>query len=589
MNPTESTNVARGSVRIPMIQTCQALESLRDSGHSLSTALAEPVDNSIEARANVIQVWLDQSKNSRGKSHVHRITIADDGTGMDDNTLHHYLQIGFSTRYMRNDTIGKYGVGAKLAALNFGRRIDVWSRDDARKPWQHVYFDLDEAIQEERSGKAPGVEAPDVGPLPEDLKVQVPAGSGTIVIWSKVERLEEGRFAQNFDDLRVEVEKELSRIFRYFIAGGIRLSVNETLLLPHDPLFLMEGSWADKVLTEHLVSDKRGSRDAQVASRHFPARLICDRQIPVPGTGGQKVRLRVTLYPKEVVRKRQMGGDKLATKLRVPENEGCISFVRLEREISYTNVPRIFPRGVENPDRFIGIEVAFSPVLDSFFGVRNVKRGVEPHGELRDALRKELQQHVAAARKELEAIWGQVAQETRETEGEHAPVVDAVKAADLTLPKGRVEEKLPPDEVEQKLRDIARDVVGEEDEKKQEEYVAKIRELPFVLESVSFPGNMFIDVQHINNQVIIRLNTRHRFYREMWEPIKSIAHRDAGSVSGAEAVQTARRTLEALTLLVIAYGKAESMHPTPTHQYSELVMYWGQFLDTLMGKVKDVL
>lgn len=587
MNPSEITNVPRQGVRIPMIQTCQALESLRDSGHSLSTALAEPVDNSIEARANVIQIWLDESSNSRGKKHVHRITIADDGTGMDDNTLHHYLQIGFSTRYMRDDTIGKYGVGAKLAALNFGRRIDVWSRTDARSPWQHVYFDLDQAIAEEQNGKAPGVDAPDKAPIPGDLQIQLPAGSGTVVMWSKVDRLEEGRLAQSFDELRVEVEKELSRIFRYFISGGIKLSVNETMLLPHDPLFLLEGSWADKILTEHLATDKSIARDPKNL-RHFPASVICDRQIPVPGTG-QQVRLRVTLYPKEVIRKRHMGGDKLATKLRVPENEGCISFVRLDREISYTNVPRIFPRGVENPDRFIGIEVAFSPALDSFFGVRNVKRGVEPHGELRDALRKELQQHIAAARKELESIWGRVAQEARETEGEHAPVVDAVKNANRTLPKGRVEETLPPEEVERRLRDIARDVAGEEDQKRQEEYLDRIRHLPFVVESVSYPGNMFIDVQHINNQVIIRLNTRHRFYREMWEPIKSIAQRDAGSVSGAEAVQTARRTLEALTLLVIAYGKAESMHPSPTQQYSELVMYWGQFLDTLMGKVKDVL
>ena len=36
-------------------------------------------------------------------------------------------------------------------------------------------------------------------------------------------------------------------------------------------------------------------------------------------------------------------------------NKGCISFVRLDREINYTPVPRIFPRGVENPDRFIEI------------------------------------------------------------------------------------------------------------------------------------------------------------------------------------------------------------------------------------------
>ena len=136
--------------RVPMVLTGQALNSLRDSGYDLATALGEPVDNSLEANANTVRIRLDESKNKRGKRHIHRIIIADDGEGMDKETLWHYLQLGFSTRYMSKDTIGKYGVGAKLAALNFGRRIDVWSRTDKNDPWLHVYFDLDEACEDRR-------------------------------------------------------------------------------------------------------------------------------------------------------------------------------------------------------------------------------------------------------------------------------------------------------------------------------------------------------------------------------------------------------------------------------------------------------
>src|SRR5207244_11289576 len=83
----------------------------------------------------------------------------------------------------------------------------------------------------------------------------------------------------------------------------------------------------------------------------------------------------------------------------LPRNPG-------ECEISYTNVPRIFPRGVEEPDRYIGIEVAFRPNLDDYFGVRNVKRGVEPHGELRDKLRAILTKYLPTARAKLAEIWG---------------------------------------------------------------------------------------------------------------------------------------------------------------------------------------
>ena len=42
--------------RIPMMKTGQALQSLRDSGHSLPTALGEVIDNSVEAKANNITI-----------------------------------------------------------------------------------------------------------------------------------------------------------------------------------------------------------------------------------------------------------------------------------------------------------------------------------------------------------------------------------------------------------------------------------------------------------------------------------------------------------------------------------------------------
>src|SRR2546426_7741519 len=107
------------NTRIPAILTGRALTSLRDAGFDLPTALGEPTDNSLEAAANNVWIWLDEATDRRGKKHIHRIVIADDGDGMTEETLQHYLQLGFSTRYMSEETIGKYGVGAKLAALNF--------------------------------------------------------------------------------------------------------------------------------------------------------------------------------------------------------------------------------------------------------------------------------------------------------------------------------------------------------------------------------------------------------------------------------------------------------------------------------------
>lgn len=585
-----ATTLTKTQNRVPVVLSGQALRSLRDSGYSLPAALGEPVDNSLEADANVVQIWLQEAKDRDGKKHIHRIVISDDGRGMDHDTLHHYLQLGFSTRYMSKNTIGKYGVGAKLAALNFGRRIDVWSRTDTAEPWLHVVFDLDDALEQEKAGEMVMIDEPDTAPVPKELGEMVPDGTGTIVVWSKVDRLEEGRRAPDANALRVEVEKELSRIFRYFLHGGIKISVNGTDLLPHDPLFLMNGTWADKVLTEQprgMFDD--GARTVQHQAKtggldHFGAEILYDEPLKA---GGSEAVLRVTLYPKEVTRQRGAGADKLAKALRVPENEGSISFVRLNREINYTNVPRLFPRGVVEPDRFIGIEVSFKPELDEYFGVRNVKRGVEPHDELRAELRKRLQKPLEIARLKLDERWGAVARQSRTHEGEHGPVVDAAKEVNRTLPKARAKGVESPAEEKRILEDLAQDV-GHTDEADKRAYLSRIKELPFVVESVDFPGTNFIDVQHLSGKVIIRLNTRHRFYREMWEPLRAVADRAAGTVSGEEAVRVARRTIEALTLLLIAYGKAESMEEDPHEQYGDLRAYWGQFLDTLLGKVKNV-
>ncbi len=549
-----------------MILTGHALLSLRDSGYSLPAALGEPIDNSLEANANNIQVRLIDAAD---RKRIHQIAVVDDGHGMDWEILHHYLQLGYSTRYMSTKTIGKYGVGAKLAALNFSKRIDVWSRTSAEEPWLHVLFDLQETIQQEKKGEIIGIDPPDTQPVPDHLAPYLPSGSGTLVLWSKVDRLEEGRHASDANALRVEVEKELSRVFRYFLQGGIRISVNDNPILPHDPLFLMTGTWADKVLGEH-----------------YKPTVVLDRdEIRIWGLTAE---LTVTVYPKEVLRERGMGGDKLAEKLRVKDDEGNISFVRLDREIEYTNVPRMFHRGVEDPDRFIGIEVRFEPTLDGYFGVRNVKRGVEPHGELRREIRKRLTRYLPEARKLIEEAWGKAAKKSRIHIGEHGTLVEAVKEVDRTMPKARA--KGPADEAEREsiLEDLVKDLHIEA-RKEKEEYLARIRELPFVVESVDFPGTNFIDIQHLGDQVIIRLNTRHRFYREMWEPVSQIASASASDVTATSAIRAARRTIEALTLMVIAYGKAESMDQTPHESYSELRGYWGQFLDSLLGKVKGVM
>ncbi len=201
-------------------------------------------------------------------------------------------------------------------------------------------------------------------------------------------------------------------------------------------------------------------------------------------------------------------------------------------------------------------------------------------------LRDPLKRYIPAARQRIEDVSGERARTDQDTKGKHAAITSAVTEVDKVLPAPRVED-VPESQREQALNQLADDL-GITQEDSRQKFVKEKRDLPVVLESVNFPGTNFIDLRHLGHQVIIRLNTRHRFYRELWEPISEAAQ-GKNPLSADDAARLARRTLEALSLLIVAYAKAETMHTDPHSHYDDLRNYWGHFLDTLLGKVKNVV
>lgn len=559
----------------PIIQTTRALLALRDSGFSLSTALAEVVDNSIEAKAKEITIDMNEATGPGGRAYVDQIAIADDGTGMTHDELWDYLIIGHSSRWMSKTTIGKYGVGAKLAALNFAKCIDVWSRQGEKQPWLHVMMDLNAMMEAEKEGGTvvPAISKPDRQDPPKDLRHLVPDGTGTIVVWSDIDRLEAGRVRATFDELVVDVRKELSRIFREFLAGGLRLRVNKRRLKPNDPLYLMSNTMADELIAEE-IKPAQGEK-----AKHFEPFKIADRE-PIPiREAGAFAYLTVTVAPPEVLRKRFRGGDELAKKLGLPEVQGHVSFVRLNREISFTVVPRLFPFGIKDSDRFIGIEVSFEPELDQYFGVRHVKRGVEPHGDLRSLIRQKLEIYVKTARKRIQEHWREQDRQDHANAGEHGNVVEAAGEVDKGFPKARAA-ALTEDETLALYRELASDLGFEGPDA--DRYIDRVSSSPYVIESIDIPGRTFVDIEHLGgSKIIVRLNKRHKFYKEIWSRLLALKEDEEAS---DEMREMAKRAVDGLTLMVLAYARAQAMESNPS-QYDELTEYWGMFLETLLTKV----
>ena len=68
------------------------------------------------------------------------------------------------------------------------------------------------------------------------------SGSGTLVVWSKCDRLVQGEdgTVHDFSSVRDQLRTWISRTYRYFIDGGLRIELDDQLLEPHDPLFLLD-------------------------------------------------------------------------------------------------------------------------------------------------------------------------------------------------------------------------------------------------------------------------------------------------------------------------------------------------------------
>jgi len=94
-------------------------EALRSIGYSFETAVADIIDNSIDARARNVLVRIIYRKDGQLD-----LVVWDDGDGMDPNTLKEAMRFGADvTQEVKR--LGKFGLGLKLASLSQAREFRV--------------------------------------------------------------------------------------------------------------------------------------------------------------------------------------------------------------------------------------------------------------------------------------------------------------------------------------------------------------------------------------------------------------------------------------------------------------------------------
>jgi len=156
-------------------------EGFRNAGYELSAAIADLVDNSIDAKAKNVLVRFVRTNSS-----LEQLFVIDDGKGMTEAQATEAMRFGSETEY-GSDDLGMFGVGLKSASLSSADSLTVisrtrlegtvgrrWTAAQAAQNWTLEILD-----SEWSANQIDAVNAPEV-------KIR-PARSGTLIQWDGVQ------------------------------------------------------------------------------------------------------------------------------------------------------------------------------------------------------------------------------------------------------------------------------------------------------------------------------------------------------------------------------------------------------------------
>lgn len=153
------------------------------ANHSLESAIADVVDNSIDAKASKVSVRL-LTEGGR----LVRIEILDNGRGMSDGSINNAMTIGHQRDYVETD-LGHFGMGLKAASFAHCDVLTLWSRTAIGAPVgrriRRADFSKDfscEVLADSAADAAASHRTAVVG-----------TGTGTSVIWTQLRNAYRGR------------------------------------------------------------------------------------------------------------------------------------------------------------------------------------------------------------------------------------------------------------------------------------------------------------------------------------------------------------------------------------------------------------
>ena len=222
---------------VEVIPSAQRLvKSLRDVGYEFATAIADLIDNSIEAKANT--VWIDVVWD--GESSY--VTIADNGEGMSPQQLREAMRFGSEREYEAED-LGKFGLGLKTASLSQCLKFTVATRQNVSRADINAYcWDVGHVSATNR-WEILQVKAAE---LHDGVRQHLKETTGTVVTWERLDRIlgykrPDGESARKqVHAMCRELEDHVAMVFHRFLSGEVRgkrlaIYVNENKVATWDP------------------------------------------------------------------------------------------------------------------------------------------------------------------------------------------------------------------------------------------------------------------------------------------------------------------------------------------------------------------
>lgn len=555
----------------PLVDAGTALNSLRDSDFDCYSAIGEVIDNSVQAKATLVRIDLKSGISSGGGSNrLREISFFDNGTGMPADILQSCLTLGMSSRYDNRKGIGRFGVGMTLGAIHECKRVEVYSKI-AGGTWLYTYLDLDE------------VASGNMNMLPEVVAKQPShhqeacsgADSGTVVVWKKLDKIR-----PRIEDFIPEAKFYIGRTYRRFIWGtaegysAVRFELNSAVVEAFDPLFITkefttvpEDPPAEDLGTENIEWSYRDSNGNKQNST---------------------VKLTMSFLPESLRPRSGWGNSEEATRRYIHRNEG-ISIMRNDREVFSGHLPWArHSLGYSSEQdrmktRYIGLEISFRAELDSFFEVKNIKRGAKPIGELRTKLYDSIRPCVITYLKKLSDYWKEKA---RKEQGEQdldireRGIVTDRKKINRKIEKAEIKPSEGDSQPKKTDLDIAKRVNSELKGQDLEKLIEELKSRGIVVQEKEWPGNTFVAMEQSPAVKALFWNTNSSFYQNYRDLFDEVAQENQDNADEYQFI---------VDMLMVSFMLAESDlssgERTSEEWSSELMDRWSLRMTELCRKM----